>query len=156
MGHGLGTPAVLLADATRGSPEFFHAEMLKNIGELEQLISKLHVPKGPEETDNKRAVLGHNKPPEAIDSAPLDTHDIEQIKSDIASLRALPPRPPQPPLEAVEIQSRWSGLLKKVAKFIGTELAKTALKETIWPPIRDVVNSAVTNLADWLRSLDLF
>jgi hypothetical protein len=98
-----------------------HKEMLARLAELEATVAQLLEPSIPG--------IGHNNPP------PFDSAELEEIKREIALLKAQPPVPTAFPVEASKIASKfvrfgehgltWTG--KQLDTFV-TEFMKAAGK----------------------------
>jgi hypothetical protein len=85
-----------------------HKEMLARLAELEATVAKLLSPSTPG--------IGHNNPP------PLDNTELEEIKREIALLKAQPPVPTALPVEASKTASKFVRLGQRVLTWIGKHL----------------------------------
>jgi hypothetical protein len=102
---GVGTAAVQAAAMMGGEgtmpveagiipgPMALYQEILRRLVSVEEAVDAL---------SRVRAGIGHNKPPERIDSIAFDNDDWQAIKIAISTVRALPAAPETPPDEARE------------------------------------------------------
>jgi hypothetical protein len=96
-----------------GSPAL-HAEMIKQIEALEPKIDSLR--------EQQRHGIGHNNPPEPIETAPLSRKRLGEIKKAMAVLKKEPPAPTAPSSEARAAVA----LLTKFARAAGAYVGKRA------------------------------
>ena len=121
--------------------------MLRRMAAIEETIARL-----PAETTPG---MGHNQPP------PLTDSEIEEIKRDIAMLKALPPVPAQPPTEASAAVGRLKSLVGKFGDYavkqadnFVTEGVKTAAKTVpIWALFHDQLAGLIQSIINWLAAL---
>jgi hypothetical protein len=107
--------------------------MLKRIAALEETIAEL--------------------PPASAGPRPLNDNDIEEIKREIARLKALPPVPAKPPTNA---QSKLRAFGEKVLQSLAEDAAKrlisTAAKQ-FWTEYGDQLIALARAIGEWIASL---
>jgi hypothetical protein len=109
-----------------------HQEMLNRIAALEETIAKL--PTSSQE---------QNKP------RPLDDDEIEELKTEIARLKTLPPMPDQPLPDAIKAESKLRKFAEKVFLAMAADVTRAALNklwETFGPQLIEVANA----IARWI------
>jgi hypothetical protein len=114
-------------------PSVLHTAMLKRIAALEETTAKL--------------------PPAGAGPRPLNDNDIEEIKREIARLKALPPVPAKPPTNA---QSKLRAFGEKVLQSLAEDAAKrlisTAAKQ-FWTEYGDQLIALARSIGEWIASL---
>jgi hypothetical protein len=122
------------AGALAADPILLHGEMRKRIAAIEETLAKL--PPAPE--------------------GPLNDNEIEEINSEIATLKTLPPVPTQPPTDAIKAESKWRERGEKVLVGLATGLATSAVSEAskaLWARCGDQLIDAANALGAWIASL---
>jgi hypothetical protein len=87
---------------------------------------------------------------------PLNDNEIEEINSEIATLKTLPPVPTQPPTDAIKAESKWRERGEKVLVGLATGLATSAVSEAskaLWARCGDQLIDAANALGAWIASL---
>jgi hypothetical protein len=130
-----------------------YEKMLTRVAELEATVAQLQplLPSTPG--------IGHNNPP------PLDNAELEEIKGDIALLKA---QPPLSPVEANSIASKFVRIAGRVVMWVGKRL-DTLITETmkstgktlgatiglspIWLTFTDQLTNSATAIMQWLMRL---
>ena len=106
--------------------------MLRRVAELEETTAKL--PRG----------------------GPLDDSEIEEIKRQIAKLKATVPE--GPPIEAVGAQTKLGAVGKRVLESLATDAAKwplTAASTALWVRYGDQLTDLARSIGEWIASLPL-
>jgi hypothetical protein len=116
-------------------PSVLHAAMLKRVSALEETTAKLLI-----------SGEGQVKP------RPLDDSDLDEIKSEIETLKKLPPVPAKPPTEAVGAQSRLAKFGEKVLVGLTTTAVSEASK-TLWALYADQLIALARAIGEWIASL---
>jgi hypothetical protein len=119
-------PRVLSSD-----PWHLHGEMRKRIAALEKTIANL-----------------------PTDLGPLDQNEIEELKKEIARLKAVPAAPTDLPADAVKAKTKWQERGEKV--LVG--LSTTAISETskaLWARFGDQLIDGAKAIGEWIASLNL-
>jgi hypothetical protein len=112
-------------------PSFLHGQMRKRIAALERTIKELT-----------------GTP---IEPKP-DPTEIEEIKRELARLKALPPEPSSRLPDAVEAESTLRRIGNRVLENLATEFAKSAFK-ALWEKYgQDLINLA-NSIAEWIARL---
>jgi hypothetical protein len=131
----IGTGTVTPPFTPTPDPPTLHAEMLRRVAALEEATARL-------------LASGEAR----LKPRPLDDADLDEIKSEIETLRQLPPVPAKPPPEAVRAQ----GKLAKFAEAVSQRLAADAIREgakTLWTDHHEKLIAAVRAIAEWVASL---
>jgi hypothetical protein len=140
-------------DATVTVGPTAYDQMLARLAELEATVAQLQtsMPSMPG--------IGHNNPP------PLDIAELEEIKHDIASLKALPP---PAPANANNIASKFVHFSERVLTWVGkqlvtfvTELMKASGKalgttiglSALWLTLGDQLTDSATAIMRWVTAL---
>ena len=129
-----------------------HETMLRRIEELEQALKQAQIPVG----------IGHNRPPEAIEEAAIDTKDIAEIQDAFATLKSQPIEPADGGVAAKTAVGKLRDKISKAKEFVTVEAAKEIVKEGVkwlggvtvpWLVIKlqIVVDAAI----QWLASMHL-
>ena len=116
--------------AVTNDPATLHQEMRKRIAALEETIAKL--PTAPEGL--------------------LNDNEIDEIKSEIATLKTLPPVPAKVPTEAVGAQSRLAKFGEKVLVGLATTAVSEASK-ALWAQYGDQLKALARSIGEWIASL---
>lgn len=98
-------------DAEPPKPSELHAELLRGIEQLEELVTQLPF---------SSAGIGHNHPPEAIDAAPFTQEDQIEVRSALKILKEQPIKPLDDGKAAIEA----AGVLEKTGNKIRGWLAR--------------------------------
>src|SRR5262249_43426367 len=120
-------------------PRRLHEEMLKHVTTVEATIAKLKT-------------IGHNRPPEPIEPAPLNDNDIEEIRNEIAIVKTQPAVPKQRPAEAVKAASKLREFGEKVLVGVATATVIGASKE-LWATFGGQLIDLANAIAAWIASL---
>jgi hypothetical protein len=145
----------LTADATVVNP---YSQMLARLAELEATVAQLPpllLPSAPG--------IGHNNPP------PLDRAELEEIKADIALLKA---QPPPAPVEANNIASKFVRLgervlawcskqldtfatefMKAAGKAAGTTAGKALVLSPLWLVFGQQLTDSAAAIMQWVMTL---
>jgi hypothetical protein len=155
----LGSPPALLAESgqhsvTGNDAQLMHKKMLDDIVAIEATIAKLPI---------TPAGIGHNKPPEPIEPAPLSRQEIDEIRNLISNLKALPILPAEIPGEAVKAPSRLKKWATKVLAYGGkqadnfvSEGVKAAGKWwPIWVMFQDQLITLANSIEAWIKALGI-
>jgi hypothetical protein len=146
---GLTADATLAATATVTWPPGYE-EMLRRLSELEATMAQLPalLPPAPG--------IGHNNPP------PLDHAELEEIKRDMALLKA---QPPPAPADANKIANKWVQFGQRVSTWVGkqvdtfiTEMMKTGGKaagpvivgSSLWLTLGQQLQDSAASIMHWL------
>lgn len=116
--------------ALTSDPTILYQEMRKRIAALEETIAKLPTAPG----------------------GPLNDNEIDEIKSEIATLKTLPPVPAKPPTEAAGIQSRVASFGEKVLVGLATT-AVTEASKGLWAQCGDQLIALARSIGEWIASL---
>ena len=116
--------------AVTNDPATLHQEMRKRIAALEETIAKL--PTSPEGL--------------------LNDNEIDETKSEIATLKTLPPVPAKFPTEAVRAQSRLAKFGEKVLVGLATTAVSEASK-ALWAQYGDQLKALARSIGEWIASL---
>jgi len=114
-------------------PSVPHTEMLKHIAALEETTAKL--------------------PPASVGPRPLNENDIDEIKREIARLKALPPVPAKPPTDA---QSKLRAFGEKVLQSVAEDAAKRLINEAakqFWTQYGDQLIALARSIGEWIANL---
>jgi hypothetical protein len=137
---GIGTPTAGTPFAQAHDPTHLHQVMLKRIAALEETIAKL-------------ATLPDA---EQIKPKPLDDSEIEEIRSMLAKVKALPPALAQRPPDAVKAPSKLMEFGDKVvvglAVWAATRVASAAAT-ALWASCSAQLKLAAQSIVEWLESL---
>jgi hypothetical protein len=128
----VGPPFALAHD-----PNVLHDAMLRRIAAIDELTGRL-LPEG------------------QIEARPLDARDIDEISSELATLKTLPPRPAQRPAKAIGAQRKLRRLGEKVLQGLVVAEAKDAITEaskTLWANYGDRLLDLAHAIGDWLANL---
>jgi hypothetical protein len=110
-------------------PTHLHQVMLNRIAALEDIIRKLPTPL---------------------------SEEVEEVKRELAKLKALPPVPTQLPTDVVQAPSKLEKIGEKVlvgvATGLATQVASAAAKE-LWTTCGHHLIEAARAIADWIASL---
>jgi hypothetical protein len=120
--------------AVTNDPATLHQEMRKRIAALEETIAKL---------------------PTASDGL-LNDSEIDETKSEIATLKTLPPVPAAPPTEAAGAQSRLAKFGEMVLQRLAADEAGraiTAASKALWAQYGDQLIALARSIGDWIASL---
>ena len=129
-----------------------HGEMLRRIAAVEKAIERLPLPP---------AGVGHNRPPEPIESSPLSAAEIGEIKRQIDTVKTQPPFPEQLPIEARQAANKLKTFGEKILVYCGkqadtfiTEVVKSAGKALpIWALFGEELIALSTSISHWLSAL---
>jgi hypothetical protein len=113
-------------------PTSLHAAMLHRVGELESTLARL--------------------PPSPHDD------EINELKAEIARLKALPAAPAEPPNEAIKLESRLRSFAKRLASSMTDDVAKKAIYAAggaLWGKLGPDVTALADAIRAWLASLGL-
>lgn len=116
--------------ALTSDPTILYQEMRKRIAALEETIAKLPTAPG----------------------GPLNDNEIDEIKSEIATLKTLPPVPAKPPTEAAGMQSRVASFGEKVLVGLATT-AVTEASKGLWAQCGDQLIALARSIGEWIASL---
>jgi hypothetical protein len=119
----------------RRAPETIHAEILKHITAIEEIIPQL-------------PGLGHNKPPEPIET-PLTSDEIAEINVHITVMNSLPAVPTQLPTTIGLASERLKILGDKIVRYA----AITGGITTLWDKFGDHLMAAGNLIAEWIKML---
>ena len=137
--------------------------MLERIEALEQALVRPR--------QRRRGGIGHNKPPEPIETEPLSANELREIRQAMAVLRAQPSAPSAPSTEAraaVTLLTKLGDRLRLLAIAAGaylgkqadnfvTEAVKESAKRIVQSPFWLAVINQLPALADvahrWLESI---
>jgi hypothetical protein len=89
-------------------------------------------------------------------AGPLNDNEIDEINSEIATLKTLPPMPAKPPTEAAGAQSRLEKLGEKVLESLATDAAKwviTAGSAAVWSEYGNQLIALARTIGEWIASL---
>ena len=111
-------------------PIVVYGEMRKRIAALEETIANLPTAPGALLTDN----------------------ETDEIKSEIATLKTLPPVPAKPPTEAAGAQSRLATFGEKVLVGLTTTAVSEASK-ALWAQYGDQLIALARAIGEWIASL---
>jgi hypothetical protein len=102
------------ADATLvPGPATLHQEVLRRLASVEEAVAALTLIH-----TELRAGIGHNQPPEPIESLPIDSGDRRTIEVAAAILRALQVAPPAPPaIEAGQAVNELARIGRKATDY---------------------------------------
>lgn len=157
---GTGAAAALAGESslsTDGTVITAHERMLARLAELEATVAEL-LPLLPSTPG-----IGHNNPP------PLDRTELEDIKNDIALLKALPP---PPPVEASKVANKfvrvagrvlsWFGnhlntfiteFMKASGKAAGTTAGTALVLSPLWLPFGHQLTDSAVAIMQWIMTL---
>jgi hypothetical protein len=129
-----------------------HGEMLRRIAAVEIAIERLSLPP---------AGIGHNRPPEPIESSPLSGAEIGEIERQIDIVKMQPPLPKQLPIEARQAADKLKTFGEKILAYCGkqadtfiTEVVKSAGKALpIWALFGEELIALSTSISHWLSAL---
>jgi hypothetical protein len=85
-------------------------------------------------------------------TGPLNDNEIDEIKSEIATLKTLPPVPAKFPTEAVGAQSRLAKFGEKVLVGLATTAVSEASK-ALWAQYGDQLKALARSIGEWIASL---
>jgi hypothetical protein len=108
-----------------------HGEVRKRIAALEETIATLPTAPG----------------------GPLNDNEIDEIKSEIATLKTLPPVPAKPPTEA---PSKLRKLGEKVLESLAADAARRAITEAskaLWAQYGDQLIALARSIGEWIATL---
>ena len=108
-----------------------HGEVRKRIAALEETIAKLPT----------------------VPGGPLNDNEIDEIKSEIATLKTLPPVPAKPPTET---PSKLRKLGEKVLESLAADAARRAITEAskaLWAQYGDQLIALARAIGEWIASL---
>jgi hypothetical protein len=136
---------------TASDPKALHAEMIERIESLEREIDNLR--------EQQRHGIGHNKPPEPIELAPLTARELNEIKEDMAVLKKQPPTDP-PSTEATAAVAQLLKFARTAVVYAGkkadifiTAAVTRAGEKIIWSPIIYKLWALADIAHQWLQSL---
>jgi hypothetical protein len=116
-------------------PSVLHAAMLKRVAALEETTAKLLT-----------SGEGQIKP------RLLDDSDLDEIRSEIETLKRLPPVPAKPPTDAAGAQSKLAKFGEKVLVALATTAVSEASK-ALWAEYGDRLIALARAIGEWLASL---
>jgi hypothetical protein len=126
--------------------------MIERIEALEREIDGLR--------KHERRGIGHNKPPEPIEPAPLSAKELGEIRKAMAVLKKQPPAPTPPSAKAkaaVALLMKFGAYLGKQADNFVNEAVKEAGKRAVQSPFWLALINQLPALADvahlWLESI---
>jgi hypothetical protein len=132
-------------------PNALRAEMIERIEALGREIDGLR--------KHERRGIGHNKPPEPIEPAPLSAKELGEIRKAMAVLKKQPPAPTPPSAKAkaaVALLMKFGAYLGKQADSFVNEAVKEAGKRAVQSPFWLALINQLPALADvahrWLGS----
>jgi hypothetical protein len=122
------------AGTLAADPIVVHAEMRKRIAALEETIAKLPTAPG----------------------GPLNDNEIDETKSELATLKTLPPVPAKPPTEAAGAQSKLAKFGEMVLQRLAADEAGRAIaaaSKALWAQYGDQLIALARSIGEWIASL---
>lgn len=144
--------------APPADPAALHAEMLRKLSGLDEVIQALPMPP---------AGIGHNNPPEQIEPIPYTSQDRSEIEAAVAALKAQPVTPSDEGKAAIEAAkalevkgSKFRSWLARQADNLVTEFFKESGKElakwgarTLFALLVERLFDVSTHAMKWLAAL---
>lgn len=128
---GIGTPTTDTPHAQAHNSTYLHRVMLRSIAALEQTIRKL--------------------------PTPLD-EEVEEVKRELAKLKALPPVPTRLPTDAVQAQAKLRKFGEQVLSSLATQVVSAGLKEAakeLWASYGHQLIATAQSIGEWIANLPL-
>jgi hypothetical protein len=110
-------------------PRVLHEAMLQRLAAVEEAVDAL---------SQAPAGIGHNNPPEPMETVALDNEALQAIKAAISTVRALPAVPESPPEKALEAVDEFATAATKTKEYVSkqgdnfvSEIVKEVAKATV-------------------------